>query len=111
MWADWTVETLDLDVVGPVTEEWAVTWATSLFGGAELQPAKPLVSVLSAFLEMEEAVICKGMHEMFTDEDTKIQKVVSLWLTSRAVSTADYVVDLLKNSSPVDSLFLSLSLV
>ena len=38
------------------------------------------------------------------------QKVVSSWLTTRAVSAVDYVVDLLQNSSPVDSLFLLLSL-
>ena len=110
MWAGCTVETLDLDVVGPVTEEWAVIWATSLFGGAVLQPVKSLISVLSDFLEMEEAVLCEGTYEMFTNEDVQIQDVVSSWLNVRAVSAADYAVDLLQNLTPVDGLFLSLAL-
>ncbi len=110
MWAGHTVETLDLNVVGPVTEEWAVIWATSLFGGAVLQPAKLLISVLSDFLETEEAMIHEGTHEIFIDKDAQIQEVVSSWLNGRAVSAAYYAVDLLQNATPVDSLFLLLAL-
>ena len=84
-------------------------WVTSLFGGAVLQPVEPLVLVLSNFLEMEEAMICEGTHQMFTDEDVQIQEVVSSWLSGRAMSAVSYAVDL-QNSTAVDSLFLSLVL-
>ena len=110
MWAGHSAETLDLNVVGPVMEEQAVIWATSLFGGAVLQPAEPLVLVLSNFLEMEEAVIREGTHQMLTDEDVQIQEVVSSWLSRRAMSAVSYAVDLLQNLTPVDGLFLSLVL-
>ncbi len=75
-----------------------------------LQPVEPLVSVLSNFLKTEEAVICEGTYQMFTDKDTQIQEVVSSWLSGRVISAVSYAVDLLQNSTPVDSLFLSLAL-
>ena len=104
------METLDLDVVGPVMEEQAVIWVTSLFGSAVLQLVESLILVLSNFLEMEEAMIHEGAHQMLTDEDAQIQEVVSSWLSERAMAAVTYAVDLLQNSTPVDGLFLSLAL-
>lgn len=101
---------LDFEMVNLVMEEQAKIWASSLFGGATLQPVDSLASAITSFLETEESIVREGMHEMFTDDDVQIKRICSEWLDRRGVSAADYTVELLQTTSPTDGLFLSLSL-
>ena len=110
MWAERTLEMLDLDTLHPVTEEQAVTWASGLFGRATLCPVQSIASAITSFLETEESIVQQGAHKMFTDDDMQIKKICSEWLDSKKVLAVDYTVELLQDANPTDSLFLALSL-
>ncbi len=110
MWEGCTTDVLDLEGLSPVTESAVESWTVKLFWGRTLKPVAPLVALVAAQLETDEAVVWTGAHEMFMDEDLDIAHLCCEWLDSRKLDRVTYAMSLVISGTPVNDLFLALSM-
>ncbi len=94
MWDGHVTDVLDLEELNPVMEAVVESWMAKLFGGGALKLAAPLVAIIAAQLETDEAVVRAGAHEMLTDEDPDIAHLYCKWLNSRKLDRVTYSMSL-----------------